>query len=119
MSDDEEPRADWGAWSLQYGLGFVVGGIAASSLLSSEQNHLDSLLDEWRMEFALGGALFLAGLAAFYGDRWWLSNAYQVVQADGIRHSKTSARLAAVSWIVGLVTMIGVLLKVFLESGGH
>lgn len=119
MSEDEKPRADWIAWSLQYVLGFILGAFGAWGLLNSGENQSVSRFEDWEMEFCLGGALFLAGLAAFYGDRWWLSNAYQVVQADGVRHSKTSAGIAAISWLVGLVIMGGILLKVLWIDAGR
>lgn len=83
--------ADWLAWSLQFVLGLVVGGMVGLGLISRGRRGSGWWLrEDLLLWFVLGTALMGAALASWYGDRLWLSSSSGIIGPDGVRHSRAS-----------------------------
>ena len=113
MSDrSKKPGADWISWTGQYIFGLLFGvGLGWIGICMVIDDLPDSMLPAWMMEFCLGSGFFFAGLAAFYGDNLWYHLIDYHSTTEGHRHSKRSAKLAALSFVLGVGIMIAVVMK--------
>jgi hypothetical protein len=106
-------RADWLAWSLQFLLGLVVGGVLSVIFIRGGRRSIPLIAREDAPLFMLGAAFIGAALASHYGDALWLGNSYRVSPPDKPRHSLASVWASRVVGLIGGLLVLVALVRSF------
>jgi hypothetical protein len=106
-------RADWLAWSLQFFVGLVIGGLCSVIFIRGGRRSIPLIAQEISPVFVLGAALIGAALASYYGDQLWLGDSYRVIPPDAPRHSIASRRASFMTGGIGGILILIALARSF------
>jgi hypothetical protein len=101
-----KPTADWLAWSLQFFAGFV-GGAILGFVIVTRRSMGHWLAPDHVSTFLCGIAFLGAGLASYYGDRFWYgSSAYRVSSIEDIKHNAATRIGSIAAGILGTIIIL-------------
>lgn len=103
--NSSEQKADWLAWALQFIFGLFVGFCGGFYLLArggrTGRSSRMLVKEPYILFFLLGAALVTAGIASYYGDRFWLGDNYRVIPPDDMPHSSRSTVASVLTGLSG------------------
>lgn len=101
-----KPTADWLAWSLQFFAG-LVGGALFGFVIVTRRGIGQWLAPDQVSTFLCGIALLGAGLASYYGDRFWYgSSAYRVSTIEDLKHNAATRIGSIATGILGMIIIL-------------
>lgn len=100
VNKENDSGADWLAFALQAGFGFVGGALTALYAILRSDLLLRGSLGGWM--FGVGCSLIGAGIAGYWGDRFWFSITPNSVRGEWPRHSPVSIALSILMGVAGL-----------------
>ena len=117
--EQEKPRTDWLAWSLQLGFGFVVG-FGASFPIARILYRSGFIRFDQMLLAMVGGAFCCGAFASYYGDRAWMRPS--IFDSPGPRRTEQARKWSILTGSFGgslIFVPIGVhLITVGWPSGG-
>lgn len=99
---------EWIGWAMHYLLGLMVGGGLGLGLVYGRKQRYHSVMNsgvvsqEVAFPFILGVALLGAGIGAWFGDRFWMSESYRVIAPEGPAHTSITKMASVTSMVVGV-----------------
>lgn len=106
--NDEENKADWVAWTLQFIVGAFVGMVVGILPFSKNRRGgpLLTIDSHILLIFLLGTSLIGAGLASLKGDRLWIGQNYRCIPPDAPKQTRASVTASYVTGISGSLLVV-------------